>query len=154
MTKEEKIKEAWDSLPEKVFKKVIINDGWLYYGYACNGWDDVEEYLESFNCDVNRDNYEMRYDQCDNGDLINVHVRPKSLQGIENNKGWIKIESESDLPKLEKLGDEILCFIKCNEYNEIGVGKFSFGTFKTLYGNHYNNITHYKQINKPEPPLY
>lgn len=27
------------------------------------------------------------------------YVRPKSLQGIENNNGWIKIESEADLPE-------------------------------------------------------
>ena len=26
--------------------------------------------------------------------------RPKSLKGIENNNGWIKIESEEDLPKI------------------------------------------------------
>src|SRR5690606_6436052 len=79
--------------------------------------------------------------------------RPKSLKGIETNNGWIKIESEADLPKSEKLGDAKLCFIKSDEYNEIGVGNFSFGTFKTLYGNDYSNITHYQPITKPEPPI-
>jgi hypothetical protein len=28
--------------------------------------------------------------------------RPKSLDGIENNNGWIKIESKDDLPKKGK----------------------------------------------------
>lgn len=28
------------------------------------------------------------------------------------------------------------------------------GFEQELDGNHYNNITHYKQINKPEQPLY
>ena len=28
-----------------------------------------------------------------------LHCRPKSLEGIESNNGWIRIESEEDLPK-------------------------------------------------------
>ena len=35
--------------------------------------------------------------------------RPKSLQGIENNNGWIKIESEKDLPKEKGLKCLFLC---------------------------------------------
>lgn len=34
-----------------------------------------------------------------NHPTINYWFRPLSLQGIENNNGWIKIESEDDLPK-------------------------------------------------------
>jgi len=31
--------------------------------------------------------------------ISSEEMRPKSLQGIENNNGWVRIESESDLPK-------------------------------------------------------
>ena len=41
MTKEEKIKEAWGNLSD-----IINENGWLYFGYACNGQDDVEDWVE------------------------------------------------------------------------------------------------------------
>lgn len=150
MTKEEKIKEAWDSLPEKVLNKVIINDGWLYYGYACNGWDDVEEYLESFNCDVNRDNYEMSYHQCDNGDLINVHVRPKYLKGLENNNGWQK--TEEGLPKVSGM---YICYHKrgyqSQRYFNAELEEFYEYDSETL---NQSDVTHYRPVEIIPDPLY
>lgn len=78
--------------------------------------------------------------------------RPKSLQEIENNNGWIKIESEDDLPK---------------------TGEYDMSSFKLLYWTnnglyhaedykrwklHYDHleITHYQlqPIVKTQPPLY
>ena len=56
-------------------------------------------------------------------------VRPKSLQGIENNNRWIKIESEEDLPEPEKnvlwlnnenydteLSSILTCGFDCQDY--------------------------------------
>ncbi len=79
-------------------------------------------------------------------------VRLKSLQGIENNNGWIKIESEADLPK---------------------TGEYDMSSFKLIYWTnnglyysedykrhklHYESleITHYQliPIEKPKPPIY
>ena len=37
----------------------------------------------------------------DYDDFSTGYFRPKSLKGIENNNGWIRIESEADLPEKE-----------------------------------------------------
>lgn len=79
--------------------------------------------------------------------------RPKSLKGIENNNGWIRIESEADLPKL-KSAEELNCFIKASDDERIGMGIFAFGRFMTFFGNEYANVTHYQPIEKPKPPIY
>lgn len=145
MTKEEKIKEAWRDLPIKILNKVIKNNGWLNYGYACNGWDDVEDYLSGVGCNSNRDDYDMISDQCDNGDLIGIQIRPKSLQGIETNNGWIKIESEEDLPKEE------------GHYWVYSENKDILADYYELNNNSWNNkprVTHYQPIEKPKPPIY
>lgn len=150
MTKEELIKEAWGLLPIKILNKVIKNNGWLYFGYACNGWDDVEDYLCGVGCNSNRDNYDMISDQCDNGDLIGIQIRPKSLQGIENNNGWIKIECEEDLPK--EVIECRTCFYNGKNYIEGVIKKRSPQELSRL--KYINEITHYKPIEKPKPPIY
>lgn len=68
------------------------------------------------------------------------YVRPIELKGIENNNGWIKIESENDLPKD---GWHWTLSIVENEpfethYEDINIGYH----------------THYQPITKPEPPLH
>jgi hypothetical protein len=80
-------------------------------------------------------------------------MRPKSLQGIENNNGWKKIESEEDLPT------------KTITYHVVINGKSS----KALYagknrwfinGNDFTKtteiqgITHYKEVKTEEAPIY
>lgn len=79
-------------------------------------------------------------------------VRPTSLQGIENNNGWIKIESEEDLPKttcecwfLEKNENSILSGFYNKDFN-----CFVFSAFKILL----KDVTHYKTIETPKPPIY
>lgn len=146
-TKEEVIKEAWGNISDKINK-----DGWLYFGYACNGWDDVQDWLDSNKLNSDRNYYDMKYDQCDNGDLIYVEIRPKSLKGIENNNGWIKIESEEDLPKI-------------GEYDMSSFTLYYFTTNGLYKATDYINwcvhvvdikITHYRlePIFKPKKPLY
>lgn len=74
-------------------------------------------------------------------------IRPKSLQGIENNNGWIKIESEDDLPKedngeywmIERRTKDIVYETDLMTHN------------KTFIVNYF---THYQTIEKPKPPLY
>lgn len=145
MTKEEKVKEAWGELNDE-----INENGWLYFGYACNGWDDVENWLEDNNLISDESYYHMTYDECDNGDLICVQIRPKSLQGIEDNNSWVKIESEEDLPNTHI--DVVL-------YDTINNITFGFWDnlqmcFKDRFGQEYKNATHYKPIEKPNPPLF
>ena len=124
MTKEEKIKEACGKLNDK-----INENGWLYFGYACNGWEDVEEWLESNNLNSDENYYDMTYDQCDNGDLICVQIRPKQLQGIEDNNGWITLNNVSreipiELDNIELFNintDEYYVSTDTHEFIKIGM---------------------------------
>ena len=80
----------------------------------------------------------------------------KLFDGEEDgNNGWIKVESEEDLPKL-KIGEIIHCFIKSSDYENVGMGVFSqiTNSFLTHFHNHYENVTHYQPIKKPLPPKF
>lgn len=149
MTKEEKIKEAWGKyLPE------LEENGWLYFGYACNGWDDVEDCLNNFGAIFDRSYYDMTYTECDNGDLINVKIRPKSLQGIEDNNGWQKIESEADLPPNTKEANKAYKVL-CKHI------KFPDSLITAIWGcteihkkQWLKDFTHYKLIDEEIPPIF
>lgn len=116
MTKEEKIKEAYG----EYFEKCNPDE---------NGWFWSENIIFSF---------------CKNWDKIGyrktLRFRPKSLSGIENNNGWVKIESEVDLPR-----EELDYFILYK--NEV---QYFSGRICDLN----EHATHYQPIKKPEPPIY
>nr|WP_317632979.1 hypothetical protein [uncultured Flavobacterium sp.] len=120
MTKEEKIKEAWGDLYKK-YEKFIDSDGGLFWVYL----------YDSDKININLDL------------LGNVTYRPKSLQGIEDNNGWISLLGESN--EIEWVKNLELYNIKtkehyfCTDENEfIEIGRF----------------THYKPIVKSKPPIY
>ena len=73
------------------------------------------------------------------------YIRPKSLQGIENNNGWIRIESDEDLPK-----STIDTFYTYGE--DYGIKMEGWGNLKIGY--RVGRITHYQPIVKPEKPIY
>lgn len=84
--------------------------------------------------------------------------RPKSLQGIENNNGWIKIESEDDLPK-----EDMDCFYITKYSENIIPGCFRLHSYKgwrNMFTVDHNiavglgHVTHYQPIIKPKPPIY
>lgn len=81
---------------------------------------------------------------------------PYSLEGIDNNNGWIKIESEADLPKESGLY-HVVCFgvETILEFFDNSKVKGFIHIGKT-YINRYNEIgvTHYQPIQKPKPPIY
>lgn len=73
------------------------------------------------------------------------YVRPSSLKGIDNNNGWIRIESEDDLPK------------ESGMYHTY----YADGVVSSRYFNKEKNdwttnpkATHYQPIKKPLPPIY
>jgi len=68
-------------------------------------------------------------------------VIANDLIGIENNNGWIKIESEEDLPKEQETFHVVLK--NGNVYMRTFVNKASF-----------SDVTHYQPIEKPKPPIY
>jgi len=151
MTKEEKIQESYGKYWYAV--KDYVNE---------NGWCNIRR-------GVNFDKIILEIPwQTRTGNQYNW--RPKSLQGIENNKGWIKIESEDDLPK-EK---EFFRFIPCNKFDEEFTGWIDKELGEVLFIDfkYYDckkdgkkfitesnawltcQITHYQQIQKPQPPIY
>lgn len=74
-------------------------------------------------------------------------VQPKSLSGIENNNGWIRIESESDLPK-----DTGYYHVKYHD-GSYTVHRYSVESDfdKTLF---LEEFSYYQPIEKPKPPIY
>ena len=100
-----------------------------------NGWFDMKFYDEG--------NFEDEF--FDNCDVKNAFIRPKSLAGIENNNGWIKIESEADLPKKGT---------SCHVILKSGVTCVFIDLDDSEYLTLKNRGTHYQPIVKPEPPIY
>jgi hypothetical protein len=151
MTKQEVIKNAYGEHWETV-KDYVDENGWVYTQKVHFDSTLNMEYSE---VEVTPFNSDMEY-----------YWRPKSLQGVETNNGWIKIESEANLPK----DHEINYFIPCNflerafigfidrKSNEVYFLDESFEVRKNtcVYLNSWlpSQITHYQPINKHLKPLY
>lgn len=122
MTKQEYIEQEYGKHYESV-KAFLYRDGWL----------DKLVFQKT----------DLKYEDLSDLDFEhegNTFCRPKSLSGIENNNGWIKIESESDLPTEPD-------FYWCRDNNG------------AIHQVHYEDITvgystHYQTIPKPKPPIY
>lgn len=139
MTKEEKIKEAWGEYWERLsdVQKLLAldNNGYTSIGYS--------EYQSKLHVDLKKSKL---FD-------VDSNTRPKLLQGIETNNGWIKIESEDDLPK--EYGE----YYFRTTYNTMITysGWYSSSDKKFYDRNHYFEIidvTHYQPIVKPLKPIY
>ena len=125
--KQEAIKKAYREYWENV-KDYVDENGWASY-------PNVQKHDYDFG------KLEFK-DDC-------TFLRPESLKGIENNNGWIKIESEKDLPKVSGL-----YFGKDYEFGT-DMMYFDFETKKWEDSNGYlQNVTHYQPIKKPKPPIY
>lgn len=125
MSKEEKIKEAWGENWSKISKenqkKALKNNGF------------VSQYYEDL---LSKETICRKL----------FDVRPKSLQGIEDNNGWIKIENEEDLPKENGIYWTLRKGLIVPLYKEI---------FNDLNKEYWlNTYTHYQPIEKPKPPIY
>lgn len=71
--------------------------------------------------------------------------RPKSLNGIEKNNGWIKIEDKDNVTGINSI--DIVYTDKGNIY--------SYATFCNFSSIHdLEKITHFQQLPKPNPPIY
>lgn len=71
--------------------------------------------------------------------------RPRSLAGIENNRGWTRIESEEDLPKEPGHYFAIDIF-----RSEPCIIVFE----EALKKNWLEVVSHYQPIDKPKPPIF
>lgn len=129
-------------------KLKAIQDAYGEYWEICNpdknGWT---KYSEVKNEEVNmHDSFVEFTDTC--LDIELESWRPKSLSGIENNLGWIRIEEDgSNLPN----GNDADDFWICNEN-----GLFDFFSYHEQIARKFRNgtVTHYQPVIKPKPPIY
>lgn len=140
-TKEEIIREAWESIDVNILMGVCMNTGFVT-SYCDNGIDDILEYhnLKIEDLDINSDVHGI------------ISYRPNFLQGIETNNGWTKIESEADIPKN---GEYDMSSFKLIYWTNNGLYySEDYKRHKLHYD--YLEITHYQllPINKPLPPIF
>ncbi len=106
-----------------------------------NGWMKYGMYHPN---DLGFDNDEVdRY-----GDMY--LWRPKSLQGIEDNNGWISINSEKDLPN--PINGGLWEIIRNGE--QYFVELLAENTIRLFKDFQKDGVTHYKIHNKSNPPLH
>lgn len=126
MTKEERIQEVYGE-----YFEICIPDK--------NGWSLFNKFTKTNICYKT-----IEVTEC------GLRWRPKFLQGIENNFGWTKIESEEDLPKETEIHYHGLM-----DGNYIVFNLKSPINTKALFKDFIKDkVTHYQPIQKPELPLY
>ena len=144
--KQEAIKKAYGEYWEQV-KDYVDENGWIFHekGFYQNYKKFVSPFEIGFSKDDD-DNIELHSDSFKK--TANFYWRPKSLNGIENNNGWVKIEGEDDLPK-----EYLPCFIinKHGMYSSYFKHGFFYhtGQLSTI-----TSVTHYQPITQPKPPIY
>lgn len=125
MTKEEKIKEAWGEYYDGV--KQYLSD---------RGFPEVNRYSR---------NYIDKNISKTNQDRI-----AEKLIIINHNNGWIKIESEDDLPKHK--GNYFV--YTHNKEIETVYADGDISSMEHTSKSWIRNFTHYQPIEKPKPPIY
>lgn len=136
--------EYWELFPKILKDRIISNDGNLDYFilpreeiYSTEKICDIRSSKSIFEC-IKSDEGTPRY------------FRPKSLQCIEKNNGWVKIESEEDLPKDENKMYRIGMFLNDGRFFQ----DKNLCNLKTTLKALKCNYTHYQSVNLPEPPLH
>ncbi|MDV3749756.1 hypothetical protein CMU21_18155 [Elizabethkingia anophelis] len=76
--------------------------------------------------------------------------RPKSLTGLEDNRGWTRIESEEDLPE-DRSKEDLLVF---TETGEILVASSKYLSDPEIRRYWIKTISHWQKFVKPNPPIF
>jgi len=127
-SKQKAIREAYGKYWDEV-KDFVTEDGWCKTRKRIN----YDEIIKSLSIELyNESTYNWR---------------PKSLQGIETNNGWIKIESEADLPS------EIDYYWIKDKSGSIEICKY-YGKEDLAYRVWITQFIHYHPIIKPQQPIY
>lgn len=142
MSKQEVIRKAYKALGVKPNFEHIDNNGWTAM------FNEIGDKITPTFSELgfSQEQSDKLLDSGLNRDTGKLEWRPKSLKGIENNNGWIKIESEADLPK----DSSALIWVytdKGNIYNY-----FFYSTWFSI--NEIEEVTHYQRITKPLKPIY
>ena len=75
--------------------------------------------------------------------------RPKSLKGIDNNNGWVRINSEDDLPK-----ENIDCWFMVGGHPYLGYYSKRKCFCQCGEDIPITDVPHYQPIKNPLPPIY
>ena len=137
--KQECIRKAYGKYWE-IHKDNVDENGWSYLG-------NNTRLLNDYNCSLVGEWQQKGYDPFKTGEnshIQQVYVRPKSLEGIEDNNGWISIE-EHGLPKEDGRYDVIL---------DGGYQTDWMHTANVTEDYWKERVTHYKPIEQPKLPLY
>ena len=138
-TKQEAIKKAYGGYWETV-KDYVDGNGWI----KCK---DIH-YHKDLGLMRDQIHYIDNGKEWDNFEIISWRI--PILQGIENNNGWIKIQSEADLPK-ERMHEVILLDEECME----GYRNYDVIVFYEVNSRfRKKEISHYKPIEKSKLPIY
>lgn len=157
--KQEAIKKSvndyYDNYP--LVKPYVQGNGYfpITNGYISNLNDDVKAFYKSLDG--------VDYLQAEDHEKYNSHFRPKELSkiiaNVETNNGWIRIEPDgSNLPK-----KDIDCHIIIKSSGNVRVTRFYLKNFKGwnnvftsdhVIGVGWENVTHYKPIEKELLPIY
>lgn len=150
MTKQEVIQQAWRECYNSIFwsKGFDTNTGWMEYNSDAPrlrnvdgkniiiGFEDIEIDVEGY------DTPQFGY--------VTSCFRPKSLRGIQNNNGWIKIETEADLP-IDRTQDYLVVVDGLKGYREAFYDreKWCYSVTdsegnKTVFS--YDNVTHWRPL--------
>lgn len=124
-TKEEVIKESYGNFWDQV-KKHVDDNGWITF----------DKWFKLIGHKIDYDYSSFKLEK----------TRPKSLQGIEDNNGWIRVESEEYLPK-----EGMTYYLICID-NRPSIHPYNLAQIRSLFTDGF--VTHYKKIVKPLPPLY
>lgn len=143
--KQEDIRKAYEAIGQKPHYKHTDDNGWTAM-YS----EDGEKLTPCFkDLGFTQQQVAELLDSGLNSDTGKMEWRPKSLQGIETNNGWIRIESEENFPT-ENSG---LYFVY--DGKDVGIARMSTILFRCLTSNEvYSDVTHYQPIVKPEKPIY
>jgi hypothetical protein len=132
MTKKEKIKESYGEYWELIQPDVDEN-GWVAH------WNHFlrTEIQNHYELET------MTYG-------VGTCWRPKSIQGIENNNGWVKINISLDLPTKN---------LDCWFENKDGMFRGYYNRKQNFfYDEKYevirHEVTHYQEILKPKPSIF
>ncbi len=128
MTKEQKIQEVYES-----------------HGFS---WIQAKEYVDESGWSKHR----IGNCKALTNKRCGVSWRPEELYGLDKNNGWIKIESDDDLPK-----EDCHCWILDKEKGLV-TGMWKQAPTKQLHDQACffwkKRATHYQIIIKPQDPMY
>ena len=118
-------------------------------------YDTVKDYINEngfIDCVKNRKISLIPYFEVSELEFKENEVRPKSLKGIENNNGWVKIYCENDMPQFD-----CNCFIIDKKQGMV-TGQWMQAPNeiedKKARAFWLDKATHYKIIDMPDLPLY